>query len=281
MTFPESRKKRRASDEQIAILRYIPRLTHMKTSSLAFAALLSCGLLSSAFAQFTLTGTAYVQNFNSLSSGLPSGWQVATGATASSLGTTASFTNTATSWSDTGGSFKNFAASTSLAAGATAATQSASADRALGIRQTGTFGDPGAAIQFNFNSTGLALSSFSVDLMMLSVQPRSTTWSIQYGIGDTPTAFSTLGTYTDPGVFGSTAFSISGTGLLTALSNQSSVWIRFVALNESTGTGNRDSFAIDNFTLTYTAIPEPSTYTAIFGALALAGVIAHRRRRSC
>lgn len=29
-----------------------------------------------------------------------------------------------------------------------------------------------------------------------------------------------------------------------------------------------------------TAIPEPSTYAAIFGALALAGVIAHRRRKS-
>lgn len=36
--------------------------------------------------------------------------------------------------------------------------------------------------------------------------------------------------------------------------------------------------AIDN--VSFTAIPEPSTYAAIFGALALAGVVVHRRRQA-
>ncbi|MDP1581445.1 MAG: PEP-CTERM sorting domain-containing protein [Candidatus Didemnitutus sp.] len=52
--------------------------------------------------------------------------------------------------------------------------------------------------------------------------------------------------------------------------------IRFSDVDHS---GTDHGLAIDDFSLSYTAIPEPSTYAAIFGALALVGVIAHRRRQ--
>jgi hypothetical protein len=42
-------------------------------------------------------------------------------------------------------------------------------------------------------------------------------------------------------------------------------------------TGN--GVGLDNFSTTVSAVPEPSTYAAIFGAVALAGVMLHRRRR--
>ncbi len=46
--------------------------------------------------------------------------------------------------------------------------------------------------------------------------------------------------------------------------------------------GGAGSFGIDRVILTgaVTAIPEPSTYAAIVGAVALAGVVIHRRKKS-
>jgi hypothetical protein len=40
-----------------------------------------------------------------------------------------------------------------------------------------------------------------------------------------------------------------------------------------------DSMYLDNFSTNVSAVPEPSTYAAIFGSVALAGVMLHRRRR--
>lgn len=88
--------------------------------------------------------------------------------------------------------------------------------------------------------------------MMLSVQTRSTTWSIEYGIGTNPTSFTSLGNWSDPGSFSTTTESF--TSGLAALSDQSSVWIRIVALTASSSTGSRDSMAIDNFNLTFSAL---------------------------
>ena len=236
-------------------------------------------IVSTSLAQFTLTGTSYTQNFNSIGSGLPSDWSVRTSATSTSLGSSATFNTPATSWGTTTGQFANMAAATGLTSGATVTAQSNSSDRAAGIRQT-TFGDPGAAFVFNFNSSGLTVSSISLDLMMLSVQTRSTTWTIDYGIGSSPTSFTSLGTWSDPGTFGTT--SITLTSGLAGLSDQSNVQFRIVALNASTNTGSRDSIGLDNFTMAYSAsaIPEPSTYAAIIGALALGGAAWHRRRRA-
>jgi uncharacterized protein len=241
-------------------------------------------VISQGFSQATLSGTSYIQNFNDLATDLPDGWTVRVGATASSLGTEQLYSKTTVTWGDTSKGFRNVASTSGLNSSSSTLAQHGSSDRALGVRQASDFGDPGAAFVFNFNSTGLNLNSLSFDALMLSVQTRSTTWTIDYGIGATPTSFTSLGTYSDPGVWGSTPFSVSGS-VLDALSNQASVWIRIVALVASTGSGSRDTFAIDNFTLSYGAIsgapiPEPSTYAAIFGALALGGVMWHRRRKA-
>src|SRR6478736_5938033 len=48
-----------------------------------------------------LSGTSYTQNFDGISAGLPTGWDVRTGASSTALGTVASFTTTANTWSAT------------------------------------------------------------------------------------------------------------------------------------------------------------------------------------
>jgi hypothetical protein len=232
-------------------------------------------LAASVQGQVAISDPGYTQGFNSIGTALPTGWTVRTGATASALGTTATLTTAATSWGDTAGSFKNFAASTSLTETATTAEQSGSSNRALGIRQTGSFGDPGASFNFNFSTVGFDITSLSLDLMMLSVQTRSTTWSIQYGVGASPTSFTTLGTWSDPGVFGATTLTYTSANFGTALNDQTNLWFRVVALSGSSGTGSRDSMAIDNFSLSAVAIPEPSTYALI--VLGLGGLILARR----
>ncbi|MCW5550487.1 MAG: PEP-CTERM sorting domain-containing protein, partial [Opitutaceae bacterium] len=231
-----------------------------------------------ATAQVVLTGTAYTQDFNAIGSGLPDGWDVRTGATSASLGTTASFTSSATSWGTSTGSFRNAASTSGLNSSSSATDQSNSGDRALAVRQTAAFGDPGAAFVFNFNSTGFNLTSLSLDALMLSVQGYSTTWTLDYGIGASPTAFTSLTTYTDPSAWGATPLSITGSAL-ASMSNQASVWIRVVALSSATGSSSRDTFGIDNFSLTYTAVPEPSTYALLAGLVALAGAMLRRRFR--
>jgi hypothetical protein len=85
---------------------------------------------------------------------------------------------------------------------------------------------------------------------MLSVQSHSTVWTVDYAVGNSPTNFIPLAAYTDPGVFGATHTNIS---LGTALDNKgSNVWIRIVALSGSTGSGTRDTFGVDNVSLSWT-----------------------------
>lgn len=205
----------------------------------------------SALATTTMT-TVYTENFNGLDGGLPPGWTVRTGATASSLGTAATFSATRIDWGNTSGAFKNFASANNSGFNAStpAAAQNSAPDRALGIRQTGTFGDPGAAFTYQRDTTGETIAAISFDAQMLSVQPRSTTWTLQYGVGASPTSFVTLATYNDPGAWGNTNISVTLTPTQSAeVSNQPSVFFRVVALTDSSGSGARDSFGIDNFTL--------------------------------
>jgi autotransporter-associated beta strand protein len=216
----------------------------------ALAALPLAGSL--AHAQFGLTGTSYTQDFDSLGTALPTNWDVRTGGNSTVLGTAATFSTTAADWGATGGAFKNLASATGLASSDISATQTASTDRALGIRQTGAFGDPGAAFNFNFNASGKTFSALSIDLEMLSVQTRSTVWSLQYGLGASPTSFTTLGTYNDPGTFGTTTLTFNA-GALAGMNNQANVWFRVVALTVSGTSGSRDTFALDNFSLTFAA----------------------------
>ncbi len=208
-------------------------------------------------AQLALSAGTTTENFDSLSSGLPAGWSIYTGATASALGTAATLNPATATWANTSGAWKNVAAADNP--GFTGAendtTQAAGSDRALGIRQTGAFGDPGAAAGFNFSTSGLQVTAISFSAQMLSVQPRSTVWQLQYGIGAAPAAWTTIATFADPAAFGATTVNAAGFG--TALDNQPNVWLRVVTLAGTTGSGSRDTFGIDDFTIVTTSTGGP------------------------
>ena len=224
-----------------------------------------CGLLLFAAglrAQIPLAAGTYTQDFNGLGTGMPPGWSVYLSASSNSLGTPQLFSSAAATWSDTSGGFKNVAAvdNSVFTGGESTAAQNAASDRALGVRQTSTTGqDPGAAFGLNFSSTGLAITAISFSAQMLSVQTRSTTWTLQYGIGANPVSWTTIATYSDPGIFGATSIAVNSAALGTALNNQSNAWLRVVALAVSSGPGSRDTFAIDDFTI---IVAPPPTITS-------------------
>lgn len=240
----------------------------------------ACAILTTqSVAQVVLTGTSYLENFNSLGSGLPSGWTVRTGANSSSLGTAATFSTAAVSWGNNTGAFKNLASSTGLTSTTLPANQETSTDRALGIRQTDAFGDPGAAFTLQIQDTiGLQGFTLSFSAEMLSVQGRSTTWTVQYATGSSPTSFSNLTTYSDPGAFGATTVTANLPAGVNGLADN--LWIRIVALVASTGSSSRDSFGIDDFSLTFSPVPvpEPETYALVAG-VGLVGFGLWRRTR--
>ncbi|RYZ23809.1 MAG: hypothetical protein EOO16_03435 [Chitinophagaceae bacterium] len=212
-----------------------------------------------------LTGTSpYTIDFNSIGSGqLPEGVTVRTGARADTIGAPAALNQaTATSlWKTFTAGFKNYASATGLTQGADSTTQVGATNRALGVRQTGTIpagGDPGAAFVFQLaNTTGKNLQTMTFQLQSLDTASnvnRATTWLVDYGIGDNPTAFTPISTVTGSMITGNHVFSNNAitVTLPAALSNQGQkVWIRIATLAPSTGTNNRGTAAIDDVKFTW------------------------------
>jgi hypothetical protein len=187
-----------------------------------------------------------------LSAGLPAGVFIVTGASASGAGTAASLVTTANTnvWNRTGSGFKNFASGTGMDMGADSATQVNSTNRALGIRQTTSFGDPGGAFVFQVNNTtGKNNLKFEFLLQSLdTASTRTTTWSVDYALGENPTAFTPV-TSTGTKVTGNKVFSsnLITADLPAAANNQSQkLWVRIVTLSPTTGSGNRASSAVDD-----------------------------------
>ena len=212
---------------------------------------------SSSLAQITLGPSPYSQDFNSIGSGLPLGITVRATSSATALGTVQAYSTSAVAWNNTTGAVKNFASGSDLPSNATSAQQSGSANRSLGIRQTGSLGDPGAAFVLQLaNTSGLNTFKLSFKLQSLdATSPRITTWRVDYGFGPAPTLFTAAtatGTLTTGGsVFTNNTISVD---FGASLDNQpDNVWIRIVTITASTGSGNRASSAIDDLSLTYSS----------------------------
>ena len=247
----------------------IKRLLYGLAASLALAT-------TTAQAQATLGTSPYTENFDGLANGLPTGFGVYTGSTSTSLGTPPTAAQliltpgAATTWTSTTGGFKNFASATGLHSPATTAAQTAAPNRALGVRQTGSFGDgtpPGTAFVFQAaNTTGKTDFSLKFNLQSLdSTITRIVTWQVDYSTAAAPTTFTTVGTGSTTGnkTFSNTTITVN---FGTALDNQAGpVYIRIAALaaSVSNGGGNRPSSAIDDFSLSWNA---PTAATPVLTA---------------
>jgi hypothetical protein len=245
----------------------------MKKITLLFAIIVACVTTSNA--QFTLTGTSYNQNFDAIGSGLPSGWQLYTSATATSLGTADITYGTGSPtfgayWDTTncapdvfGTGFKNSASADNGPSMSTATcdTQKIKTNRALAVRQSSSLVgfDPGASFAFEVTNTAMdSAFTLSFELQTLdSMAPRVTTWTVDYGIGATPTAFTPVTTspatlHTGGNTFGAQTVNVT---MPAAINKQSQpVWFRVSTLSATTGSWIRTTSALDNFNLTwYTA----------------------------
>ena len=225
----------------------------------------------------TLGATSpYLEQFTNLGTALPAGFGVYTAATATALGTAATPTltpGTATAWSSTTGGYKNFASANSLAAGVPTATQTAATDRALGVRQVSAT-DAGVAFVFAIaNTTGKQDFALSYKLQSLDeTSPRLATWQVSYGIGATPTTFTNIGPTATTGdqAFSNNTVQVDFQQFLD--NNPGPIWIRIASLNGTTGSGNRPSSAIDDFSLSWNTISATApAITATPNTLAFAG----------
>lgn len=225
----------------------------------------------------TLTGTTFTENFDGLASGLPAGWHLFTEASATSLGrywdtsatkwlaVPSATGSTRTNWNGTTGNFRNVASADAGPSNTDSLGQLAATDRALGVRQVGATNaafpnsDSGASFALKIVNT-LHRGDFALTFKLQSLDatsPRVTTWVVDYGVGDNPTTFTpvaTTGTLTT----GSSSFTNNTVtaDFGTALDSVAGpVWIRISALDGSTGSGNRATTAIDDFSLTYYASP--------------------------
>lgn len=225
--------------------------------------------------QLTLSGTSYSQNFNSVSTGLPTGWNMYNSATSSSVGiieTWSGSTNygryadTTNCGSDVnGGGAKNYPSANNgtPAKVADCAAQKLFTDRAIGFRQVSQTNashpnlEPGAAFVLKIaNTTGLTNFNLNFKLQSLDTTcPRTTTWTVDYATGASPTSFTAVTPTSGTMTTGNLTFSNNTINVAfgTALDNKSTpVWIRIAALTASTGTGTRPSTAIDDFNLSWT-----------------------------
>ncbi len=212
---------------------------------------------NSGMAQVVLGTAPYEENFDNIGDGLPAGWTVRTGANSTSLGNEANLVTNTTSWRTTSGNFRNVASGTELEVDASVAEQAAAENRALALRQTGAFGDPGGAFVLQLANTA-ELANFSLQFRLQSLDPNSprvATWRVDYGVGANPTEFQTVASApADPSTGGNTfASNLVNVDFGTRLNDiNAPVWIRIVALNSTSGGGNRPTTGIDDFALNYT-----------------------------
>lgn len=158
-------------------------------------------------------------------------------------------------WSNVSAGFKNFASATGLTSTANSGVQNAATNRALGVRQTGAVGDPGAAFAFQLaNTTGKTNLQLQFNLQSLDItSTRTATWKVDYGVGLSPAAFSTVttspATLTTSGTFANTVVTVNFGSALNNISQP--IWIRIVTLSSTSGSGNRPSTAVDDVKFTW------------------------------
>ncbi|MCU0787808.1 MAG: immunoglobulin domain-containing protein, partial [Verrucomicrobia bacterium] len=241
----------------------------MKIRTLFLSALTSVLVLwlyqPSASAQRTLTGTNYTESFDGIAGGLPTGWTCRFNASAAEVGDELPFTNGITTWSGATiglpynmASVFNIDPGTSLpfSAGTDATAQNNATNRAPGQRlSSGTDGETTWTLQIA-NTLGLADFVVSMDLLCLTTNSRTGTWTVDYAVGNAPVSFTPLGYLGDIIIDGTNAFGATNSGALVipadANNQGQNLWIRLALLTDTAPSGGRDTYGIDNFVLNYT-----------------------------
>lgn len=232
-------------------------------------------------AQFSLTDLSYSQSFDTMGNSptalLPTGWRFgsttnyATGVTATTVAGGTSGTN-AVGTGATGG-YYNFGNGVTATA----------TDRAAGFLGSTSFTTPKYLFFGFMNNTGGTLQDLTLTFDLEKYRNGSRDFDIGFASstnGTTWTTHASAGEHYAGGAIAvvnpptTTSKSITLTALnLTAGSSLYFYW----SYTGVGGSNNAQAIGIDNVSLAATAVPEPSTYAAIFGSAAL--VAAWLRRR--
>lgn len=246
--------------------------------------LLATGLAAATDAAQVEVASTYSQNFDSLGTSLPSGWGVWLSSTTTSNGTAFAW-NTAPVANNASATETNYFRNLPGASQTWSSGLSSGSDRALGWR-AGNAASTDGSITFSFaNTSGWTFDSMSFQLFTPNSAGSAATFQFQYQVGSSgtfanfaPTVSYTTTTAQNPLTV--TTLSLSSEQLAIIGGRPDQVTLRLD--NIATSGTSWNSVAIDNFSYTASAsaIPEPSTYAAIGGAVALLGAVFHRRRRA-
>lgn len=250
--------------------------------ALALAAVLPVLAPDTLRAQIALTslGTLYSENFDTLgtsaAAALPTHWLM----TAAGKSTV--------SWSDpTNVSATSQAASTgSPTSGGRYNWGQSASDRAVGFMTSGSYASPNSLLVHFANATGATIDSlelsFDYERYRLNTAAAAvtffhstdgSTWTAA-AAGDSGALTTGASTYDFANLVSSVTRSVTLSAL--NLAPGASFYLRW---NFSTNGANSQGLGLDNFSLTASAVPEPSTYAAVAGVAALTGAVWHRRRR--
>lgn len=227
--------------------------------------------------------TSYVQNFDSIGTALPSGWAVWTSSAATGNGTAFSW-NTSQVANNAAFSAANAFRNLPGATQSWSAALSSGSDRAIGWRGDSAAARDGSITFTLSNTTGYEFSNLSFNVFTPNSAGSTATFQFQYQIGSSGTfsnfsptiSYTTVSTASAPPLIVTT---ISLTAADLAPLNNQSGQITFRFDNTATTGTTWNTLAVDNFSYSASAIPEPSTYAAIFGA-AVMGYTLWRRRRN-
>ena len=223
--------------------------------------------------------SSYVENFDSIGTALPSGWGVWTSSTTTGNGTAFTWT-TAPIANNAAAGAANYFRNLPGASQAWTSSLSTGPDRAIGWRAGTAASRDGSITLALANTTGYNLTSLSFQLFTPNSSGTAGTFQLQYQLGSsgtfTPLAAVSYANDVAQSPLIVTTITLTS-GQLTALNNQSGqVTLRW----ENTATSGTafNTLALDNFSYTATAVPEPATSAVIIGVLALTGVLLRRRR---
>lgn len=240
-------------------------------------------LTSNSYAQISISsfGTAVTESFTigtSATASLPTNWKMTAAGTASPTWSDAANLTATTQASSTG--------SPTTAGRYNWGNGTTTTDRAIGfMSNSSSVPSPSSIMAFYSNTTGSTIDSltitFDIERYRINTAAAAVTFftSINGSTWTAQTAGNTGAFSTGASAYNftnGTVVSKSVTLSSLGLTSGSSFYLRW---NFDTTGANSQGLGLDNVSLTASAIPEPSTYAAIFGALALVGTVWHRRRQ--